>query len=149
MVESEKNCIAACNQMMSFVGNEIRRNDVSLALTYDSTRINAEYLTEIILSMMVRGVYRTKTLPSDEFIAFLEQTLYSPSCEKIIKIKDYLRVLYAKDISRYAKANVAALVSRSLKKNTDIAGTIRGYFFGVSNEVVCEIEKMLKGGWLI
>jgi hypothetical protein len=149
MIESEKNCIAACNQMMSFIENEIRRNDISLALTNDSAHINSEYLTDIILSMMVRGVYRTKNLPNDGFVSLLEQTLYAPSSEKIVKIKDCLRVLYARDISRYAKNNVAALVKRSLKKNTDIVGTIQGYFFDVSHDIVCEIEKMVKGGQLV
>lgn len=147
MIESEENCIAACNKMMCFIDNEIRKNDIPLALTYDSAHMNSEFLTEMILSRMVRGVYRTRSLPDDEFAALLKQTLYAPSNEKIAGIKDCLRILYTNDISRYAKNNVAALVKRSLKKNTDIAETIRGYFFDVSNNVVCEIEKIVKGGW--
>ena len=149
MIENESNCVAACEWMMNFIGNEIKRNDVLLALTCDSTHINAEYLTEIILSTMVRGVYRTKNLPNDEFITLLEQALYAPSPEKINEIKNHMKILYTKDISRYAKNNVAALVKRSLKKNTDIAGTIRGYFFDVSDEIVSEIEKMVKGGHIV
>lgn len=149
MIESEEYCITACNKMTSYLEDEIKRNDITLTLAYDVAHINSEYLAETILSMMVRGGYRTNYLPNDEFIALLEQTLYAPSREKIIKLKDFLRLLYTRDISRYAKNNVAALVKRSLKKNTDIAGTIRGYFVDVSDDVVCEIEKMVRGGQLI
>ena len=149
MIESEDRCITVCNKMMSYLGNEIKRNDITLALTHDSAHINSEYLTETILSMMVRGVYCTKHLPNDEFVSLLEQTLYSPSREKIASIKSMLQSLYTKDTAKYAKNNVAALVRRTLNKNTDVAGTVRQYFVDVSDEVVYEIEKLVKGGQFI
>ena len=59
-----------------------------------------------------------------------------------------LQELYARNLAKYAKLNVAALVSRSMKYNTDIPGTVREYFIGASDNTVSEIEKILKGGQL-
>ena len=57
-----------------------------------------------------------------------------------------LQLLYAKDLAKYAKSNIAALVQRVLQKNTDVTGTLRGYFVAVSDATVMELEKMVKGG---
>lgn len=146
MVENEECCVTACNSLMVFVENEIKQNDIRLTLTDDPVHLNAEFLTELILSMMVRGVYCTKILPNDEFVELLETSLYSPSCEKIKAIKMALQGLYSRDLAKYAKLNVAALVRRSIKNNTDILGTVREYFIGASNDTISEIEKILKGG---
>lgn len=146
MVENEDCCVAACNALMDSVENEVKRSDIRLTLMDDPAHLNAEFLTESILSMMVRGVYCTKILPNDKFVELLETALYSPSCEKIKAIKTALQGLYARDLAKYAKLNVAALVSRSMKNNTDIPGTVREYFIGASNDTVSEIEKFLKGG---
>ena len=146
MVENEDCCVAACNALMDYVENAVKRSGIHLTLVDNRAHLNAEFLTESILSMMVRGVYCTKNLPDDKFVKLLEKTLYAPSCEKIKAIKTDLRGLYARDLSKYAKLNVAALVSRSLKNNTDITRTIHEYFIGASNDTVSEIEKILKGG---
>ncbi len=147
MVESEDRCVEACDTIVDYLEKEIKRNDVALTPASDAARLCAEYLAEAILSLMVRGAYRTKTLPDDEFIDLLKDTLYFLSEEKIARLKESLRSLYSRDISRYAKVNVVALVNRGLEKNTDIdvGKTIRGYFIGVSDDVVCEIEKMTGG----
>lgn len=149
LIESEQNCILACNKMMCYLRDEIKRNDIAMAFAFDSAHIYSGYLTEIILSLMVRGVYRTRNLPDDEFVTLLERTLYAPSPERISKVKDTLRRLYSRDISRFAKNSIAALVRRSLKENTNLSGTIKGYFVDVSDDVVYEIEKMVKGGQLV
>lgn len=57
-----------------------------------------------------------------------------------------MQSLYTRDLEKYAKSNVAALVKRSMKNNTDIPGTVREYYIVVSDNTVGEIEKMLKGG---
>lgn len=146
MVENEDCCVDACNILMGFVENEIKRNDIRLTLTDNPACLNAEFLTELILSMMVRGVYCTKNLPNDEFVKLLKTALYSPSCEKVKAIKTTLQGLYSRDLAKYAKLNVVSLVRQSMKSNTDIPGTVREYFIGASNATVSEIEKFLKGG---
>lgn len=146
MVENAECCVAACNSLMDFVKNKIKQNDIRLTLTYDSAHLNAEFLTELVLSMMVSGIYCTQILPNDEFVELLETALYSPSYEKINAIKIALQGLYTRDLAKYAKLNVTALVKRSMKNNTDIPGTVREYFIGASNDTVSEIGKFLKGG---
>lgn len=146
MSENEDYCVMACNSLMAFVENEIKRNDIRLTLINDSAHLNADFLTEAILTMMVRGVYCSRVLPNDEFVDLLEKALYSPSLEKIKQIKETMQSLYTRDLAKYAKSNVAALVKRSMKNNTDIPGTVREYYIVVSDNTVGEIEKMLKGG---
>lgn len=146
LVENENCCMSACNALMGAFENEVKRSDIRLTLMDDQDHLNAEFLTESILSMMVRGVYCTKHLPNDEFVKLLEKVLYSPSCENIKSIKTALQGLYAKDLAKYAKHNVAALVSLSIKNNTDIQSTVREYFIGASNDTISEIEINLKRG---
>lgn len=146
MSENEDYCVMACNSLMAFVENEIKQNDIRLTLINDSAHLNADFLTEAILTMMVRGVYCSRVLPNDEFVDLLEKALYSPSLEKIKQIKEVMQSLYTRDLAKYAKSNVAALVKRSMKNNTDIPGTVREYYIVVSDNTVGEIEKMLKGG---
>ena len=146
MSENEDYCVMACNSLMTFVENEIKQNDIRLALANDPAHLNAEFLTEVVLTMMVRGVYCSSVLPNDEFVELLEKALYIPSLEKIKKIKETMQSLYTRDLAKYAKANVAALVKRSMKNNTDIPGTVREYFIVVSDNTISEIEKKLKGG---
>ncbi|MBD5526479.1 MAG: ATP-binding protein [Lachnospiraceae bacterium] len=147
MVLDEKSCMEACKSIMTYVANEIRVNDIQLTLMKDASRIGAKLITEIILTLMVRGVYRTSVLPDDKFISIVEQTLYAPSVEKILQIKNTLRLLYTKELEKYAKINVAALVKRSQKENTDILATVKGYFYCISENMVDEISKMVKGEW--
>lgn len=146
MSENEDYCVMACNSLMAFVENEIKQNDIRLTLINDSAHLNADFLTEAILTMMVRGVYCSRILPNDEFVDLLEKALYSPSLEKIKQIKETMQSLYTRDLAKYAKSNVAALVKRLMKNNTDIPGTVREYYIVVSDNTVGEIEKMLKGG---
>ena len=148
LCEREKNCQLACNDIMEFVKSEIAKKGVQLTLTKDTSRITARFLTESILTMMVRGVYCTSVLPEDDFVDCLEKTLYAPNDEEIKTIKSRLQKLYTSDLAKYAKNNVAALIRRSVTNKTNIVGTIRNYFVKVDEETVKEIEKMVKGGSL-
>lgn len=146
MVESNIRCVSSCDKLLKFITDELRLNDVNLALTHNEARIAVKYLTEIIISLMVRGVYRAEALPGNDFVELLEQTLYAPTVDKVEALKSMMQSLYVKDLDKYAKNNVAALVRRILKKNTDVIGTIHEYFIEVSDDTVVTLEKMVKGG---
>lgn len=146
MIENEDNCIAACDMLVNDIENKIKQNDLRLTLSRNTARLCTEYLAEVILTLMSRGVYCAKTLPDDAFVTLLEKTFYAPSHEKIKEVKEYLQNLYAKDLSSYAKRKVTALITCSMNRNTDIPGTIRNYFIVVSDSISSEIETMIKGG---
>lgn len=146
MIEEERNCKVACARIMKYVADEIKRNDIQRTLMNGLCRVSAEYLTENIITMMVRGIYQTKKLPNNAFINLLKGTLYAPKNENIGEVKSALQDLYEKDLAKYAKMNVTALVKRSLKKNTDIPLTIQEYFVVVSDATVNNIVEMVKGG---
>jgi len=149
MFESESVVVSSCDKLMEYVTGEIKQKDIRLTFADDTmilAHLTARFLTELTISMMVRGVYQSKVLLEDDFIELLEQTLYAPTENKITRIKTELQVLYSKNLTRYALDTVSSLIRLSLKKETDISGTIREYFICVSNQTVAKIEKKVKGG---
>ena len=149
MSENEELCVLACEKIMNHLGGLIKTNDVSLTLESNPRILMAKYLTEIIVTMMDRGINQVKNLPDDGFVELLEKTLYSPDLAKIKKIKVVLQGLYTKDISKYAKMNVAALVMHSVKKDTNLRGTVKEYFLAISDDTINQIVDLVKGGCII
>lgn len=149
MIENNSLCVSSCDKLMSYVVKELKKSNISLILCDDKNKINhlvSQYLSEVILTMMVRGVYCSDTLPNNQYVNFMVSALYSPSNDKMASLKESMKEFYLNDLSKYAKANIAALVKRAMKNSTDVAGTIRGYFVDVSDDTVYTIEKMVKGG---
>ena len=132
----------ASNQMASLLA----KNGVSLIFCKDSVTLAAEYLTEVLLNLVVRGVYCAEHLPSDGFVADLKKTLAIPSTEKVRKIKNGFSKLYSQDISKFARRNVYELINHSLKPDTNIRGTIGEYFIQVSESTINELATAVKGG---
>lgn len=125
----------------------MRFSETIFALTPNQQRpahLNADFLTEAILTMMVRGVYCSRVLRTMSLLICWKKL--STLLKKIKQIKETMQSLYTRDLAKYAKSNVVALVKRSMKNNTDIPGTVREYYIVVSDNTVGEIEKMLRGG---
>lgn len=146
MCETSDGCIEACGVLMNDVSTEIKGSGIQLLFTNDIYRITSCFLTEIILSIMVKGVSCTRVLPDDEFISMLTEYLYSPTEDKTQTIKDILKNLYSSDIAKYAKINVAALIKRKATPSTDVPGSIRKYYLVVRDKTVQDIEQIVKGG---
>lgn len=147
MTENNQAGVDASEKLIELIDRLVKQNDITFTLEPNVRNLYAKYLTQTILTMMVRGVYQSKVLPTDELGELLTTTLYSPDITKIEKLKTILQVLYSKDLSKYAKVNVAALVMRSAKENTDLVGTVSSYFLLASDQTIDEIVKMVKGGW--
>lgn len=148
LCEDTEKCEMSCDAFLKLVKSEINKRGVQLTLNNDSSRIVSRLLAECILTMMVRGIYCTSVLPDDDFVKLLEKILYAPNDNDFKDIKGKLQELYAKDLPKYAKTNVAALIRRTVSKDTDIEGTIRRYFVHVSDQTVEDIGKIVKGGTL-
>lgn len=144
--EDNTSGVAACDELIDDVDKLVRQNDIVFTLEQNARNLYAKYMTQVIVAMMVRGVYQSRVLPQDEFGELLKNTLYSPDETKIVKIKEYLQKLYSKELQKYSRVNVAALILRTIKNNTDLTGTIRSYYLRVSDSTVNEIIKMVKGG---
>ncbi len=147
MIQNNEDCIIGANKLVEYVSAEIKQNDIWLTLSRAPRHVNAKFLTELIIAMMVRGVYCSKVLPDDSFVDLIEKTLYSPTNDKILLLKDALKGYYTRNLEKFAKINVAALIRKNLTKNTDISASVREYFISVSNDTVNEISEMVKEGW--
>lgn len=144
--ESIEDGIKASESTVKQLVSLLAKNGVSLVLCRDKEALIAEYLSEVLLTMVLRGVYRAEQLPSDDFVSDLKDALLLPTADKVLKIKNGFTKLYNQDIAKFAKRNVSELIKRSLKANTDIDGTIGEYFAQVSTNTLNEIAAALKGG---
>jgi hypothetical protein len=131
---------------MEFMDSTVKQNDITFTLEPNVRNLHANFLSQTILMMIVRGVYQSRKLPGDELGDYLKTALYSPDVNKIEHVKTFLKNLYSKDLPRYAKGNVAALVKKSADENTDLPGTVRTYFLIASDQTINEITEMVKGG---
>lgn len=97
MIESNSYNISSCKKLMQYIASEVKQNDIVLTFADSQDRLFrliSKFLTEQVIAMMVRGVYRSKVLPDNSFVKLLETTLYAPSDENIEKIKTELQLLY-------------------------------------------------------
>ena len=145
MCESVDRCKNSCSVLMRDVSDIISSSVMQLPFIKNVYRITSRLLTDIILSIILRGVYTTNKLPTDNFISTLMQYLYAPADDGTKNIKNMLNELYSTDIIKFAKVNVAALIGRKLTSMIDIPGSIHTYFLDVSEETVKDVEKILKG----
>lgn len=146
MSENNQICTEASEKMISQIDKIVKQKGDCFTLVSNTRNFYAQYLTQSILALMVRGVYQTRFLPSNELEKLFISTLYVPDHSKIQKIKKNLCKLYSNDLPNYSKANVAALVMNSLKTNTDVVGTIKQYYSLVSDQTINEVVKMVQGG---
>lgn len=146
MSESDQTCVTATEEVIRQVDKIVKQRGVRFTLESNPQNLYARYLTQSILAFIVRGVYQTKILPANELGDLFVSALYAPDLSKMRKIKEGLRKLYLNDLIKYSRINVAALVMNSLKQNTDIVGTVKGYFLLVSDQTINEVVKMVKGG---
>ncbi len=147
--ESADDGAASCEDTLNQFSSILRQRGVSLVLCHDVLPTIAEYISELLLGMIVRGVYCATRLPADEFVFELKDAVSLPTADKIRKIKVRLSELYGQDIARFAKQNVTELVKRSLKSSTDISATISGYFTRISFDTLGEIVAVVKGGRML
>ncbi|CEP34091.1 MULTISPECIES: ATP-binding protein [unclassified Halomonas] len=144
-VESPEDVAVSCNEVLNQLSSLLRQRGISLILCRDTWSIVAEYMTEVLLGMLVQGVYCAKELPADEFFSELKNALSLPTPDKIYKVKGGLAKLYNQDIAKFAKQNVALLAERSLKSSSNISASISGYFIKVSPSTLSEIVSLVKG----
>ena len=146
MTESNQTGIKASEILVDRIDELVKQKGIAFTLESNDRILYSRYLTQIILSLMTRGVYQSVVLPPDEFGKLLVSNFYSPDADKFIKIKEFLKELYSKDLPKFSKKSVAALILHSLKQNTDINGTIRQYYLLVSEQTIEDVAKMIREG---
>lgn len=146
LVEPPKNVIAACGAIIRKTDIELRKNAVSLVFCIDSQKIIAEYLTDRLLCFLLNGVYAVGKLPSNELIKKLKDLFIYLNPKKVTELKKELSILYGADCAKLAKRIVVDLVLRDKTENTDIKGTLSGYFTVVSDKTLNELSAEINGG---
>ncbi|MEG0009373.1 MAG: hypothetical protein RR721_03820 [Aeromonas sp.] len=144
-VESADSGVTSCNNTIQQLSSILLQRDIFFVLSHDDVPIVTEYIVERLIGFIVRGVYCAKFLPPDEFVSELKDALSFPTPHKIQSIKEQLSKLYNQDIKHFSKKNVAELVRRSLKQNTDISATIKEYFSLISSQTLSDITAAVKG----
>ncbi|WP_174871185.1 ATP-binding protein [Pectobacterium polaris] len=145
-VESASICFASYSITLKKINSMIIQKGVSFVLCKDPSQVISGYIADVLLIMMVRGVYCSNALPDDSFFERLQDTLSLPRIDKFQIIKEVLLKLYNRNIASYAKQNVTYLVKRSLKHDTDVTASIDEYFAQATSDTLREITDAVKGG---
>lgn len=122
-----------------------QQKGVSLVLCDDKHSIISQYIVDVFLNMILRGVYSINHLPTNSFIKSFQDLLLFPTPNKIMNIKKELSQLYDKNIESFALQNIAKLIKRSLQPTTDLKATVCEYFIDVDLETLKKILQMIKG----
>ncbi|MGL1206731.1 ATP-binding protein [Vibrio parahaemolyticus] len=144
-IESADIGVSSCNDIRKQFNSILVQKGVSLVLCRNSMQIVADYMADVMLGMIVRGVYCANDLPADELIFELKDALSLPTVEKIYKVKERLSKLYNQDTAKFAKQNIVLLLKRSLKSTTDIRASANEYFSQVTPNTLNEIVVAVKG----
>ncbi|URZ02033.1 ATP-binding protein [Clostridium felsineum] len=123
----------------------LTKKDVDLVMCEDENSIYAELLSEVIIQYLLNGVYSIKQLISNELRIGIFELLTSPNKIKLSSVKGMLKIAYKDDPSYKGKFIVAQLVYHKSTERTDIVGTIKNYFFDLSDEEALEIKRMMDG----
>ena len=138
--------MASCEKAVKHLQSLLDKKGVSLVLCKDKIALVSEYLTEVVLTLLVRGVYCVPALPTNALSLKLMEAISLPTEEKIRIVKGEFEKLYGQNPVHFVKKNIVELVKHSLKENTDVDGTIREYFIHISDETLDDILTEVKGG---
>lgn len=144
-VKAETEEVSVFTKLIKQLTDLVRQKNIKPILCQDTNDIIIEYIIEVLLSMIVRGVYCTNYLPEDKFIKALKNTLLLPTVDNIKNVKKHLSELYNINIELMSQQNVAMLINRSLKQNNkiDTYATIKEYFINISSDTIKSIDDML------
>lgn len=127
------------------VKSKLIKKNVKLVMCEDENSIYAELLSEAILQYLLNGVYSIKQLIANELHIGIYELLAKPNENKLSAVKQMLKTAYKDDPAYKGKFIVAQLVYHGAAEKTDISGTIRNYFFNVSDGNVSEIKNIING----
>lgn len=143
-IESSAIYKSGCESAVKQLTSCLYQKDAQLILCDDITKVVADYLSEVLLNILLRGVYCAPELPADEVLQTLHKTFYVPAEKYASQLRAQLAKVYGCNIEKFATQNIVELIRRILKSDTDIDGTVRGYFTNVSDKTVATIVAMLK-----
>lgn len=145
LIDSASKGENACNLVGQDLLRFSRQKGVSWVLCNDKQYIISQYITDIFLKMILRGIYSTNHLPEDSFVGNFKDLLLFPTYDKVLNIKMEFSKLYDRNIEDFALQNVVELIKRSLQPTTDLKSTICEYFIDVDPKTLKKIIGMVKG----
>lgn len=148
-IESANISFTSYSLTLKKINSLLVQRGVSFVLCRDPSQVISGYIADVLLTMIVRGVYCTDALPNDSFFEKLQDTFSLPTVDKFQGIKESLLKLYNRNIATYAKQNITYLVKRSLKQDTDISASIREYFTQTTSGTMNEIMAAVKGSSIL
>ncbi len=99
----------------------------------------SDYLTAVLLNILVRGIYSVNTIPDDNFVKTLHKFVDTADISAAQQLKTELGKLYGRNVVEYGKKLTAEQVKRITKSNEDISSAVRAQFVLVSDELINEI----------
>lgn len=143
LVQSYEHVSRAVKEYRKAVKSILIKKDVSLVMCEDENKIYAELLYEAIIHYLLNGCYSIKQLISNELRISIYELLLAPNKEKLVSVKQQLKVAYKDDPEYKGRFIVAQLVYHKSNERTDIIKTIKNYFFDISDDEVFNIKNLV------
>lgn len=128
---------------------EIKRrylmNGVPLVINGHERELQTEIMTKNVENLLIGGVYRIKSLVSDQLGEELYLTIQNPSKEHIDRLRELLKKAYEDDPVYKGWYYVAMLVINQYSKGMNIRDTVKNYFIAYDDETVDNILDIIKG----
>lgn len=124
----------------------LSRNGIEFIMCEKEERIYADILYESLVQFLLNGTYSIKQLVSDKLHEGMIDLFTSKTEDKFNHVKKLLWSAYNDDPTYKGKYIVAQLVRHSTTKNTDIPGTIRNYFWMISDTEIESIRETIDWG---
>lgn len=145
LVQDYEEVSDAIKRYRKYAKSLLIKKNIELVMCEDTNSIYADLLTEAIVRYLLNGVYSIKQLIPNELCVGIYKLLVSPNKKKLQTVKQLLRTVYKDDPIYKGKFIVAQLVFHAASDKTDIIGTIKNYFYDLSDECAYEIENMIVG----
>lgn len=142
MIQDRETVIDAIKEYRKLARSVLIKKDISFVMCEDENLIYTELLTESIIQYLLNGVYSIKQLITNELHDGVFQLFANPSEIKLAVVKKMLKAAYKDDPAYKAKFIVAQLVYHSATERTDVLGTIKNYFFDLTDDLAFEIKNM-------
>lgn len=137
VVESAKIVISKFNSILV-------REGITPIIGNDNTKNVVIIISDLLLSLIVRGIYAAEYLPDNSFISDIYDFLSYLDPSNVPMLKKSLSEIYDQNNIEFNKRIISELIKRKITMNTDISASIKKYFIEVSDKTVNDIIQLIK-----
>lgn len=146
LIQDYSDCEKAITQYRKKCSSILLQNDTELIMCENNSEIFAEIICEAMVQYLMHGVYSFKQIVSDDLNSALFEFVKTPTQEKLHYLRKLLHDVYNDTPEYKGKYIVNRLVENHLLEDIDVCGTIKNYFWNISDDEIIEIKNISSKG---